>query len=138
MLAEVLHYKGVIPEGFRAASALIDLIKAQRDEWSLSSMDMDQLKALGYIGDMPVCKADYDSIVAMQIVRHFIVFVHAILSLFNDPDCPLILFSAFHRLPTIRPLKLRHLLLCSTSWRKHAPTSELANAPLKSLKWTTS
>ena len=32
---------------------------------------------------MHVCKADYDSIFAMQILRHLIVHVHVILSLFH-------------------------------------------------------
>ena len=71
MLAHVLHYEGAIPDGFAAASALVitSIKNAERDKWTMSALDIDELRSLGYTGDDPVTRADFEELVATQIVR---------------------------------------------------------------------
>ena len=69
MLAHVLHYEGAIPDGFAAASALITSIKNERDKWTMSALGIDEIRSLGYTGDDPVTRADFEELVATQIVR---------------------------------------------------------------------
>lgn len=70
MLGEVLRYEGEIPDGYVAANALITSIKTARDAWNLSPMDLEELRSLGYTGDDPVTKADFEELVASQIVSN--------------------------------------------------------------------
>jgi hypothetical protein len=44
-------------------------IKNERDKWTMSALDIDELRSLGYTGDDPVTRADFEELVATQIVR---------------------------------------------------------------------
>ena len=80
MLANVHADKGEIPTGFAAASALIDRLKKEKEGWTLSPMDMQELRKVGYKGDDPVTRNDYDEILSMQLVRYLTICPLNILS----------------------------------------------------------
>ena len=90
MLGSVFKYKGEVPTGFQAASALIDDLKKEKEGWTLSPMDMEELRKLGFTGDDPITKADYDECVSTQIVRAY-------------EFCPFVFFFTILRMPS-RPV----------------------------------